>query len=71
MNSSGVEDIGDGGVTSSRRSSDSSSNKNLKNFTFEGPAPIERVGLFTHLKFENRLKSFRGSKSRNKVSAWG
>ena len=24
-----------------------------------GPAPIERVGLLTHLKFENRLRSFR------------
>ena len=23
------------------------------------PAPIERVGLLTHLKFENRLRSFR------------
>ena len=23
-----------------------------------GPAPIERVGLLTHLKFENRLRSF-------------
>ena len=23
------------------------------------PAPVERVGLLTHLKFENRLRSFR------------
>ena len=23
------------------------------------PAPIERVGLLTHLKFENRLRTFR------------
>jgi hypothetical protein len=25
----------------------------------KGPAPVKRAGLLTHLKFENRLRSFR------------